>query len=215
MFVKGQKVSGGEHLTAQQRTKIIEMRKAGNKWKDIAAAFDVPVKRAMSWAKRAWYKKGMSKTDAPGTGVTDEGKEKVAAGKITDKEGTPGVEKKTDEKEKEVKTDEVDKTKDKAGKVVSKEIEKHITKSDKAPAGVTQPKGEGKTTDQVDNVAKKGLSVPKSVGMWFILAIVVAIVVIFVVYLLLKPSKLEKGDYNQPTEKKSKPGFENRNIDDL
>ncbi|GAH65711.1 unnamed protein product, partial [marine sediment metagenome] len=82
-------------------------------------------------------------------------------------------------------------------------------------AGTAKTKEKGKDTDQVDKVAKKGLSVGKSAGMWFLLAIVIAVVVIFVVFLLLKPSKLEKGDYNQPTEKKSPDGLDGRNIDDL
>jgi len=207
MFKKGEKVPGGEHLTAEQRAKIIADRKAGKKWKDIAAELNVPTKRAMTWAKRKWYKEGMSAGDVP----TPEVKKDLPVTKdppVTD-EG------KKKDKDKEAPTGDVDKTKDAAGKIVTKKIEEHIKKSDKAPAGVSKTKGEGKEAGDVDKVSKKGLSVPKTAGMWFLLAIVLAVVVIFVVFLLLKPSKLEKADYGKPTEKKSQPGFENRNIDDL
>jgi len=207
MFEKGKKVPGGEHLSAEIKAKVIADRKAGKRWREIAAELNVPVKRAMTWAKRKWYKEAMSaetvptpevKKDPPVTDetkldppVTDEGKEK-----------------------KEAPTGEVDKTKKKAGNVVAKEIEKHIKKSDKAPAGVSKKEKAGKETETIAEVSKKGLSVSKSVGLWFLVAIVVAIVVIFVVFLLLKPSKLEKADYGKPKEEKSR-GFENRSIEDL
>ena len=219
MFKKGQKVSGGQHLSAETKAKVIADRKAGKKWKDIAAELGVPTKRAMTWAKRKWYKEGMSA--ARGQEIMQKIKDKDKTND-TEVKDPPAVETKEEKeakekaaKEKDGQKGEVGKTKKDAGKVVTGEIEKHIRKSDKAPAGVGKKKDEGKQAGGVDEVAKKGLSAPKSVGMWFLLAIVVAVVVILVVYLLLKPSKEEKGDYNQPTEKKSPGGFENRNIDDL
>jgi len=209
MFVKGQKAPGGEHLSAETKAKVITDRKAGKKWKDIAAELGVPTKRAMTWAKRKWYKAGMSAE----VEVKKDDDKKKETPTVETKEKDKGKEK--EGKEKDGK-DEVGKTKDKAGKVVSKEIEKHIKKSDKASKGVTKTKEEGKDTDQVDKVSKKGLSVSKSAGMWFLLAIVLAVVVIFVVFLLLKPKAEEKAEYNKPTpDGKSEPGFENRNIDDL
>jgi len=203
MFVKGQKAPGGEHLSAETKAKVIQDRKAGKKWKDIAAELNVPTKRAMTWAKRKWYKEGMSATKEP----------KVEEPTKEPKVEEPTKEPKVEEPTKEPKG-EVDKTKDAAGKIVAKKIEEHIKKSDKAPKSVSKVKGEGKDTDQVDKVSKKGLSAPKSAGMWFLLAIILAVVVIFVVFLLLKPKAEEKAEYNKPTNK-SEPGFENRNIDDL
>jgi len=214
MFVKGQKVGGGERLSAEKRAKIIEMRKAGNKWKDIAAALDVSVKRAMTWAKRGWYKKGMSA--------------EVETKKDDDKkEETPTVETKESKKgngegkkEKDEKVGEVGKAKAKAkaDKIVTDEIRKHIKKDDKALKSVSKAKGKGKDTKGVDKVAKKGLSVSKSVGMWLLLAVILAVVVIAVVFLLLKPGILEKKEYGKPTpeeKEKSQPGYDNRNVDDL
>lgn len=215
-FEIGKKTPGGQHLSEETKAKVITDRKAGKKWKDIAAELGVPTKRAMTWAKRAWYKKGMSAEKVrriKGEDVLQKIKDKDKEEPTTDggkEEPT------TDGGKSDSGTGEVDKAKDKAGKIVTDEIRNHINKDDKAPNSVSKVRDKGKEdTEGVDKVAKKGLSVSKSVGMWFLLAIIIAVVVIFVVFLLLKPSKLEKGDYNQPTGKRSPDGLDGRNIDDL
>jgi len=208
MFKKGEVVSNrGVHITAEQRAKIIQDRKAGKKWREIAEELGVPTKRAMTWAKRAWYKNGMSKTDEVKT------EEPIVKKIKTDSEGTTTL---VDPKKDESKTKDtvVEKVKDKAAKTVDAAVTNHIKKSDKAPKSISRVEEKGKDTDGVDKVSKKGLSAPKTVGMWFLLAIILAVIVIFVVFLLLKPKPEEKAEHGKPTKEKPS-GFEGRSIEDL
>lgn len=204
MIKKGQVLPRGEHLTAEKRAKIISMRKSGKKWREVAEELNVPVKRAMTWAKRAWYKNGV-KSEIP---IVEKKEEKVETSVVEKKEEK--VEAPVEEKKEGV----VEKVKAKAAKNVDAAVEKHIKKSDKAPKSVSKVSDVNKQAGGVDEVSKTGLNERKSINVWFLVAIILAVVTIGVIFLVLRPKGEEKAKYNEPTKEKSK-GFEGRSIEDL
>ena len=210
-FKKGQVINRGEHLTAEKRTKIIAMRKSGKKWREVAEEQNVPTKRAMTWAKRAWYKNAF-KSEAPVVEVKEEVKKEVKDGKVDNL---------SDEKKKEIieacnpkDKGVVEKVKAKDAKNVDTAIEKHIKKSDKEPKTVSKGSNANNDKEVGDKGAKKGLNERKSINIWFLVAIVLAVVTIGVIFLVIKPKDEEKAKYNEPTKEKST-GFEGRSVEDL
>lgn len=192
------------------KRQIVREKLEGKTWAEIAKNLGIEEKWRIirQKARTKWYKKIKAELE----GKKNEGKEKE----------TPGVEKKEDKEVKEKKDEKkdiqtiVDKEKKKAGKVVDKEVEKHIKTSDKKPPGEIKKDREGKDKDELAQGKKKDVSERKSTafGMWALLAIILAVVVIAIIFLLLRPRPEERAEYNKPTKEKST-GFEGRSIEDL
>lgn len=196
----------GDPKNPEFRAKVIKLRKEGKKWDEVAKAVGVSLSAAKQYHGRKWYIEGMSAEK--GKDILEKIKEK------NDKEKeTPIVKTPLEDKEKEKPQDVVGKTKDKAQKEVDKEIEKHIKSSDKKPK-LGQIK---KDVKDVEGVVKKAIPEPKSKGggVWFLLAIIVAVVVIGIVFLVLRPRPEERAEYQKPTGEKKSHGFEDRSIEDL
>lgn len=188
----------GDPKDLEFRAKVIKLRKEGKKWDEVAKAVGVSLSASKQYHGRKWYIEGMKGKDEPDVKPDVKDKPDIK----------PDVKDKSD-----VKPDVVDKTKDKAQKQVDKEIEKHIATSTKKPPGTPQKKEEDKTSVTDETISK---TKPKSGSVWFLLAIVLAVVVIAVVFIILKPKPEERAEYNKPAggEKKSY-GFEDRSIEDL
>lgn len=192
------------------KRQIVKERLEGKTWAKIAESLGIAEKwRVLRQKQRtAWYKKIKAELE----GKKNEGKEKE----------TPAVEKEEEKedknkgKEKKELQTIVDKEKAKAGKVVDKEVEKHIKTSDKKPPGEIKKDREGKDKDELAQGKKKDVSERKSTafGMWALLAIILAVVVIAIIFLLLRPKPEERAEYQKPTKEKSR-GFEDRSIEDL
>jgi len=190
----------GDPKNPEFRAKVIKLRKEGKKWEEVAKAVGVSLSAAKQYHGRKWYMEGMKGKDEPEVKI--DGKEKE----------TPGVQTPVKDKGEKHPLDVVTKTKDKAQKQVDKAVGDHINASDKKPLGVVQKKEEDKTS-----TTDKTVSEPKSKGggVWFLLAIVLAVVVIAVVFLILRPKPEERAEYNKPVGDEEVPGFEGRTLKDL
>lgn len=182
------------------RAKVIKLRKEGKKWDEIAKLVGVSLNAVHQYHKRKWFIEGMS---------AEKGKDilKKIEEKNDKKKETPAVKTPSKDKEKEKPQDVVGKTKEKAQKEIDKEVEEHIQTSDKKPPGTPQKKKEDKTST-TDKTTPKSKS--KGGGVWFLLAIVLAVAVIGIVFLILRPKPEERAEYNKPTGKKE---FDGRPFD--
>lgn len=208
-FEKGQTQNRGEHLSAETKAKIIKWRKAGKKWREIAEELKIPTKRAMTYAKRKWFKAGMSLENEVKSDDNKKDNPTVDTGAEEKGEGKGSVE--NDKEDKGV----VGKVKEKAAANIDQAISKHIKKTDKAPKSVKKDSNLNNDKGTVDEGAKTGLSGRKSVNIWFLLAIIIAVATIGLIFIILKPKGVEKAEYNKPTKEEDKGGYQGRKLSEL
>lgn len=209
-FKKGQTINRGAHLSEETKAKIIKDRKAGKKWREIAADLNIPVKRAMTYAKRKWYKEGLKAAPE----LSQKEKDDAIDVPTGDDEENKGEDSKEDKKKKDKGV--VDETKKKAAQNIDQAVNRHIKKTDKGPKSVKKDVDLNKDKGNVDKGAKTGLSERKSINIWFLVAIIIAVVTIGLIFIILRPKGVEKAEYNKPVQKdEDKGGFEGRKISEI